>query len=700
MTGAAVRLGVGARLRYDGESVEVVQVCATAVGMQVAVRDGRGRYSWIALRELLCGERAAVAEPESGPVADAREDPSAVVLGLLDERQRAQLSERCAHVREVLTGFRSGSAQLASVGEPRPQYAPGSPALARYAAKAQELGVDRRTVQRWVAAYQRGGEASLAPRLREEHTLGHVDARWCETALEVMAEHVGQSTPSRKMVIERTTARCAARYGSGAVATPSKSAAYRALEQLERRCPTFRLSAVRNRDIAARPADACGKLRPTRPGEYVLMDTTRLDVFGLDPVTLRWCAAELTVAMDWYTRCVTGIRLTPVAAKAVDAAAVLFQVFRPHAAPAYWPAGACWPEHGIPRSVLIDPEAIDGPVKEAAASPALAPETIVIDHGKIYVSDHLTSVCRRMGISIQPVRLRTGRDKGPVERFFRTLREDLLQALPGYKGPDVHGRGADPEGEAFFFLDELEAIIRDWVGCAYHVREHDELVDPGVPGLRMSPAAMFEHGIARAGYLMVPQSPELAFEFLAAKWRKIHHYGVQIGSRRYNAPVLAPFRSAASRYPGGLWPVHVDPDDVTRVYFKDPVSGAWHTLRWEHAPVVAMPLSEDALGFARRLAAGKYRFPDDRIAVADLLERWRIGLGATLSERRIALRMARTAPAIELPPTPEPVSLSAAHVLEPSAATTGEDVSLCGDDDVEDTDDGPTDFYADAFEDA
>jgi len=39
------------------------------------------------------------------------------------------------------------------------------------------------------------------------------------------------------------------------------------------------------------------------------------------------------------------------------------------------------------------------------------PETIVVDHGKIYVSEHLTSVCARMGISIQPARLRTGRDK-------------------------------------------------------------------------------------------------------------------------------------------------------------------------------------------------------------------------------------------------------------------------------------------------
>ncbi|MFE7529550.1 hypothetical protein ACFU7Y_28085 [Kitasatospora sp. NPDC057542] len=38
------------------------------------------------------------------------------------------------------------------------------------------------------------------------------------------------------------------------------------------------------------------------------------------------------------------------------------------------------------------------------------------------MSEYLTSVCTRMGISIQPVRLRTGRDKGPIERSLRLAR--------------------------------------------------------------------------------------------------------------------------------------------------------------------------------------------------------------------------------------------------------------------------------------
>jgi hypothetical protein len=233
------------------------------------------------------------------------------------------------------------------------------------------------------------------------------------------------------MVIERTNARVAARFGTGVVASPSRATAFRILQELERRNPLFRLSTKRNRDIAGRPDGVYGKLRPTRPGEYLLMDTTRPDVFALDPATLRWMQAELTVSMDWYSRCICGIRITPVSTKSVDAAATLFQAFRPRPAGTDWPGHAVWPEHGIPRSVLVDVDAIEGPLK-GSANPAVVPETIVIDHGKIYVSEHLTSVCQRMGISIQPAaatamtldRFHTTRPRRP--RRHRHHQPDML----------------------------------------------------------------------------------------------------------------------------------------------------------------------------------------------------------------------------------------------------------------------------------
>jgi transposase InsO family protein len=717
MSSAGVRVGVGTRFRYDGETVEVIAMAITATGNEVVLKDHHGRVMWLAVKELLLSGRAQVIPDSPGPSSDDDEELASVILAQLSQGQREALLERAAHIREVLTGYRSGSAEMAEEGEPRPQYAPDRALYERYGDKAAELGVTLRTIQRWVQGFQGRGEAGLVGGDELSLRLGpKVDDRWTEIALEVMAGYKGESKPSRTEVIERTHARVIARFGEGAVAQPSRATAFRVLEDLERRNPLFRLSTKRNRDIADRPKEVYGKLRPTRPGEYLVMDTTRLDVFAFDPFTLKWVQAELTVSMDWYDRCICGLRLTPISTKAVDAAAVLYQSFRPRPAAAHWPRRAVWPEHGIPRTVLIDVEQFEGP---GLATPPVVPETIIVDHGKIYVSEHLTSVCARMGISIQPARLRTGRDKGPVERFFRTIREDLLQKLPGYKGPDIFSRGEKPEDDAFFYLDELEAILREWVATEYHRRPHADLVDPGLPKMRMSPAAMFEHGLERSGYIEVPRDPHLAYEFLATRWRTIQHYGVEIDSRRYSGPILKEYGDKTSPYGGSRknqWPFQVDPDDVTRIYFRD-LDGHWHPLMWEHAPSLEMPLSEDALAFARKLAASKYRYPDDRIAVADLLERWKIGLATTPAERRIVLRMAREQKALDIPDETSVTSLPSVQkalegtrtpmddgVGEPAPAP--EEIPEMGDDDAEDLETleaeetslmDDEDFYADAL---
>ncbi|MDX1873309.1 Mu transposase C-terminal domain-containing protein [Mycolicibacterium sp. 120266] len=713
-----VSVGVGTRLVYDGEIVEVTELLPSAAGTVVVVRYSRTqRVAQLAVKEIFGGERVRILSGNPGPSADDPIELPAVVLSNLTAPERETVLERAAHLHEMLTGYRSGHPETANADEPRPQYRPDVPLMKRYQSKAAELGVGVRTLRRWTSEFRQTGEAGLVEAKPPSSPTGNVDDRWVQTAIEVMVEHRDQSKPSQTMVIKRTNARVAARFGEGTVELPSRATSFRVLDKLERRHPTFHLSAKRNRDIADRPDGVYGKLRPTRPGEYLLMDTTRLDVFALDPLTLRWMQAELTVGMDWYTRCITGVRVTPVSTKAVDAAAVLYQGFRPLPADEEWPARAVWPEHGVPRSVLVDPEAIERPSARGKAGPAILPETIVVDHGKIYISEHLTSTCERLGISIQPARLRTGRDKGPIERFFRTLREDLLQTLPGYKGPDVYSRGLDVESEAFFYLDELEAIIREWIAVVYHHRPHDGLLDPGLPGLELSPAIMFEHGIARAGYIEVPNDPDLAYEFLDVEWRTIQHYGIDFDNRRYNGAGLNPYRNISSPYTGkakGRWPIHHNPDDITHVYFRDPENRKWHTLTWEHAAGLTMPMSADGLHFGRKLAASKYRYPDDRLAVADLLERWNLGLGKTLAERRIALRLARDAAALvgrdegEIAVTSLPsVARVLASTIPTQSSDAGEDdqeiVPEIGDDDDADFDvDNDAEwgnFYAEALED-
>ena len=164
--------------------------------------------------------------------------------------------------------------------------------------------------------------------------------------------------------------------------------------------------------------------------------------------------------------------------------------------------------------------------------------------------------------------------RGPVERFFRTLREDLLQALPGYKGPDVHSRGADPEaGRVLLCLDELEDMIRQWVAVIYHHRPHDGLIDPHIPEAAALPGADVPNTAWPAPLLhRGPRDPDLGYEFLKTGWRRIQHYGVDFDGRRYNGAGLDPYRGVHSPYTWracGRWPIHYDPDDITRAYFRD-----------------------------------------------------------------------------------------------------------------------------------
>jgi transposase InsO family protein len=374
----------------------------------------------------------------------------------------------------------------------------------------------------------------------------------------------------------------------------------------------------------------------------VLLDTTRLDVFAMEPVTCRRVHAELTVAMDLYSRCITGLRVTPVSTKAVDVAAVLFETVRPRPADPTGD-GEALPFGGVPSAVVVDSRKL----VDARGEPLLpsAPaETIVFDHGKVFLSHHLQSVCARLAISLQPARPMTPTDKSPLERWFKSLGEGLLSALPGYKGSDVHSRGEDVEEQAFFFLDELEAIIREWISLCYHRRVHRGLTVAEVPGLTLSPLEMFEHGVHRAGHLRIPARAGLAFEFLEQHWTSIQHYGVEIGTLRYNGPALDPYRNRTSPFSGvhaRKWPVAVDPGDITRVYFQDPADPGrtWHPLTWEHAASLNGPVSREAVRYARGLAAATHRFPDTKRALVELLDRWGAGLTADRGERRMAVRL-------------------------------------------------------------
>lgn len=469
---------IGSTVSFDGSLCTVIEIAGDAV----VLVDGAKKTRRVRLVELLRDATDAFGIPSEEVVLT----PLALIWADATEEQRDEARRKAAHVREMRTGFASGMPTLAQPHEPRPEYNPKLTTIhERRRAKAAELGVSPKTLKRWVDRFDEGEDLALLDFRKTSWTpaLSGLDPRWVDMCRRVVEENVRGAKRSVTTTLAIVLARVKREYPDVEVRIPSESSARDAVAELTRGKGTFGASMRAQRSIETRPPVPYGRLVATRPGEYVVLDTTPLNVFGVAPVTGKWMRAELTVALDLYDRSILGLRLAPISTKAVDVAGVLMEALSPREMPAEWGDRATWPFHGVPENIVIDVENLKA---LRFRRPGILPDTIIIDHGKPFMSIHVASVCQRLGISIQPAHVYTGTDKAWVERWFRTI-DEMLQELPGYKGKDIASRGEAPESEAVYTIPQLEQIIREWIATVYHLRPHGGLVDSQLPAAKMSP---------------------------------------------------------------------------------------------------------------------------------------------------------------------------------------------------------------------
>jgi hypothetical protein len=250
---AVTAITTGTRIVYDGEAWTVAGIEAR----RLLLKSARGK-------SLLADTATVLGDPSSVLAGAGREgEPTACgpLLDSLPAADRGELAVRLRHLREVLTGYASGTPAVAGPGEPRPEFDPSLPLLARYQAKAAELGVSMRTLQRWVAALQDSGPAGVADgrSQRAADPLGGVDERWLAMCRLVLAEHTEASRPTQELVLRRVSARLAAEHGEGTVPEPGRRRARAVLAELARGTNAFAGSTTGKRSIAARPQGVYGR---------------------------------------------------------------------------------------------------------------------------------------------------------------------------------------------------------------------------------------------------------------------------------------------------------------------------------------------------------------------------------------------------------------------------------------------------------
>jgi len=571
-TAAPVR--VGDYLRFRGEVLHLQEVSA----VDVVVRDvGQNLIKRIATTVLL-----AEAWPctSGGEVVTVEQD---LRWDIAPESVRDEVLTRVRDLMWVVTGRRGETFE--DIAD-----APAQKGITERVAKlAAERGVSTRSIWRDRDRWADGGLNALVRAWTPVIRRSEIDPRWEAKVREVVKRYERKSRRSRKLVLETVSRELDGEHGKGIVRIPGDSTAYDYLARTYAGTNAFSGSTKGQRSIAERPDITPRQLTPTRPGEYIIMDTHDIDAFALDAASKQWVQCQLTVAQDLYTRAIVGMRVTAVSTKAVDVASVLFEVCHPGAirGHAVDPRGR-WAYHGVPENIVFTEEA------DHWGMPLVAAENLVVDNGKAFVSRHVLNVCHTMGINVFPAQPYKPTDKPTVERFFRTLREELIMRLPGYKGPDVYSRGESPESEAFYFTHELETAIRLWITRRYHKHPHGGLVDPRWPETNRSPNQMYELAVAIHGLPRIAPHPFAFVEFLPVKWRKFMHYGFQIDKRRYRSEILRTFGGRESPYGGpnaGSWPLRYNPDDITRIYIQHPETLVWHELEWEYSHKFDLPLS-------------------------------------------------------------------------------------------------------------
>jgi hypothetical protein len=570
------------------------------------------------------------------------------------------------HLTEVETGLPLGAAPGTV---PRPEYDPvATSLLQREKAKAAELGAGLRTVERMRQRYLDQGLWGLVDtrHAKRARPTGRADPRVVAAAAAVIDAQKDASTGTRSRALRKIRENLDREHGAGAVPLPSSATLYRLLDALSAGKHPFGPATTR-RQAANRPDGAFTPITAGRPGELVLMDGTPLDVMAVmdDGVPGR---PELVAAIDIGTRTLSAAILRPVGAKAVDAAVLLARMMVPEPMRPGWDKALAVSASRIPYKRLAT---VDERIELAAAKPVIIPDTVVIDHGRVFLSEVFLRAAGTLGISVQPAHQLTPTDKATIERTFGSINTLFCQHVAGYTGRDVTRRGADPAGDNLWSLADLQELLDEWVIAGWQCRPHEGLRHPFTPDRPCSPNDAYAALVAAAGYVPVALTGEDYIELMPADWRTIGDGGIQVDYRTYNCAEFGPYRHQLSGVAGKgtRWEIHADPYDVSRIWVRDHHAreGGWITVPWTHHAMVAQPFADFTWRHARRIAAARGLDDTNETAVAAVLGALLQRAGAGPESRRVLARQRAVAalpaalPEEALPPAlPPPPALPAA----------------------------------------
>lgn len=634
---AALRLG--ARLRWQGGTYRVLVLQGEEV--QLGCLDEAGADAR-ALVPVVVGADDFALLDEDLQELEKEQVTDCSGLAVLSEAELKLVRDWERHLREIDDGVPPDAGEGAV---PRPGYDPGHFTVRqRLAAKAAEMKAlgfrhaSAGTIERRRRAYQARGVFGLVREVVPGSPWGRTDERVVRLLLAEVKAGLGESDGDASRLYGRLQAAVwrehEAEYDSLMI---SRATFYRLLGRLGITTASLHWPTDRRLDEANGAVPPYTPTLARRLGEQVQIDSTGLDIIAVGDDG-RPVQVELTAAIDVASRTIIGAMIVPKvpgrgprgrrlggrATRSFDAVLMLAQALAPMPARPGWSPRALAEHSEMPYADLV---ACDPRMAGAAARPVIRPRMVVVDHGKIFNSEHFDDVCRMLRIKVRPARERTATDKAIIESTFNAIKRRFSQYVAGYTGSDLRRRGKHVTEGPLWSLNELQDLLNEWIALDWQQKPHDGLRSPYLPGLTISPNRMYAALVAAEGHVPLVLTPHQNRKLLPFSHLKVTDKGVRIGNRTYNSEALQEYKDRHTGIPGQgrrwqiryspyaprfvwLWDHNTDDWVEAEFIYQRLVGDDWTEWTWEQATLNVLEdggRREDQRRIAREVSALRER---------------------------------------------------------------------------------------------
>lgn len=466
----------------------------------------------------------------------------AMVQGYLELREKKHFKVNDDEISAAMSAIREAAAAYLADELPDPEqdlklaaWKAGEGAKPRSKLRVElPDAVSSRQLRKWVAAYKKGGKKAL---LDDQHKRGNTNSYFTVDEMTLMAttiNHEFLNLQRKPITVVHVDVKLAFAKenelrkdtGKPALRVPSKAAVSEFIKKFDK----FRVLVARygQQEAMKRMRPVNDGMQADRPLQIVSMDEMKVDLLtilaksrllsmiaGDDDTkqleklisTMRWW---LAMAIDYRTRCILGMVLTPN--------------------PKTSSAIKCL------RMIVSDKgQFVDDVGALAPWSMYGTPETLFVDNGSAFKSAVFTSACTDLGITkVQTIAGQPGM-RGKMERVFHTLQQTLFPRLSGRTFGDVVTRANHPsEARACHGIEDLAYALVRWIIDIYHNTPHE-----GLGG--RTPLQQWEADLADGNYPLMA-APTLRRKRLALGipvTRKVQKDGIRVMGVRYTSAELA-----------------------------------------------------------------------------------------------------------------------------------------------------------------